>query len=195
MQCRLNSFPHAQKTFSVLKSLIKVCKFFVISIRDRKGKRKEKMESNLGLAHVHALSNLGADWRDLRIRPLERRRMQLSTSPALKSTALRTLNFKLPPDPSHRLHFSWRKREELPTHPAKGAMVIVHNSLVTIFITDVRDSCRLAPIHVPEYMFVLASLVTFVTWDWPFPVEYSGQKNDIAWLGNHRVSIYLHYPC
>lgn len=106
-------------------------------VKEKKGTKEPQSTST----HIHAVSNLAADWSDCTERPLKRRRMQLSISPALKTTAVRVLSFELPPDSSHSLLFNQCQGENLPTNSAKGAMIIIHNSLVTIFITNMCHSC------------------------------------------------------
>ena len=67
----------------------------------------EEKEVSLALAQVHAISNLTWDWRDSRVGPLKRGRMQLCTTPALKGTPFIAVNLMLPSDPPHCLLLQW----------------------------------------------------------------------------------------
>lgn len=62
-------------------------------------------------------------------------------TPAFKSTRVSRGaalgEIQLPPNASHCLLLRWREREDLPANSAKGAVVIIDNSLVTVFVTDV----------------------------------------------------------
>jgi len=68
---------------------------------------KERMEVSSALAHVHAISSLAWYWRDSRVGPLERGRMQLCTTPALKGAPFMAVSFMLPSDPPDRLQLQW----------------------------------------------------------------------------------------
>lgn len=59
----------------------------------------------INLAHIHAISNLAAEWTDRREGSLKRRRMELRIPSALKSTAIigGILCLKLPSDTPHSL--------------------------------------------------------------------------------------------
>ncbi|WVZ19760.1 hypothetical protein V8G54_007082 [Vigna mungo] len=95
------------------------------------------------LAHIHAISNLAADRTDSRERSLKGRRVELGIAPStLKTTAFgrRILRrIMLPSNTSHSLLLCRCKGENLTTSSTKGAMVVIQNSLVTVFITDVSE--------------------------------------------------------
>ena len=165
----------------------------------KEGKRKKKKKDSfffpvIYLAHIHAISNLTADWTNSTEGSLKRRRMKLGIPSALKSTAVsgRILCIELPPNTSHRLFLCRRKGKNLAAHSAKWAMVIIQNSLVTVFVTDVCDSCKFAAIHVPANMFIVTFPVAFVTRDWPISAQNTWQKNNICRPCYHTFSIYLH---
>lgn len=98
----------------------------------------------LALAHIHAISNLTADWTDNSTEgSLKRRRMELRITPALIRTTISgggILCIELSPNTSHSLLLHWRKGKNLPTYSAKGAKVIINDSLVTVFVTNVSQS-------------------------------------------------------
>jgi hypothetical protein len=125
-------------------------------IHNRSMKNKEKLQRNIikkddsslfsyiiNLVHIHAISNLAADWTDRRERSLKRRWMELCIPPTLKSTAIigGILCLGLPSNTSHSLFLCWCKGENLPACSAKGAMVVIQDSLVTVFVTYVSQSC------------------------------------------------------
>ena len=118
----------------------------------------------IDLAHIHAISNLAADWTDSWEGPLKRRRMKLCIPSTLTGIAISRgiLWLKLPPDASHSLFLHWCKGENLPASSAKGAMVIIQNSLVTVFVTYVSQSCQFAAVHISTNTLIFTFPVAFV---------------------------------
>lgn len=123
----------------------------------------------INLAHIHAISNLAVDWTHSREGSLKRRRMELRIPSALKSTTIigGILCLKLPSDTSHSLFLCLCKGENLPACSATGAMVIIQDSLVTVFVTYVSQSCEFAAVHISTNTFIFTFPVAFVNRNWP----------------------------
>ena len=110
--------------------------------------------------------------------------MKLCITPALERTAIRgstaILSIELPANSSDSLLLSWGKGENLATSPAKGRMVVIQNSLVTVLVTDVSETSEPATVHVAKDMFILTLAVTFVDRNWAIKAKDSGEINNIG---------------
>lgn len=127
-----------------------------------KGKCRKRTTKERLLAHIHDISNLTANGGE---GSLERRGMELSIPSALKSTGLRrgrSLLIELPSNTFHSLYFSRCQGENLSANSAKGAIVIIQNSLITIFVTDVCEPSQFAAKHVPTHMLIFTFPIALV---------------------------------
>lgn len=120
--------------------------------------------------------------------------MELCIASALKSTGIRwgTLSINLPPDTSHCMFLVQCQRENLLAHSAKGAMVVIQNSLVTVFVTNVCQSCQPAAVHVTTYVLVCTFPIALVDRVRPILAQNTRQINNICRNGYRRFAIYLH---
>lgn len=116
------------------------------------------------LAHVHAISNLTGDRTNSREGSLKRRGMKLCAPPTLKSATIRggTLGIKLSTHTFHSLFLSRRQWENMPANSAQGVIVIIQNSLITVFVTNVSVSCQFAAVHVSTHVFIFTFPIALV---------------------------------
>lgn len=123
--------------------------------------------------------------------------MKLCITPALERTAIRgstaILSIELPANSSDSLLLRWGKGENLATSPAKGRMVVIQNSLVTVLVTDVSETSEPATVHVAKDMFILTLAVTFVDRNWAIKAKDSGEINNIGRSRHHGFTKNLHW--